>query len=141
MASPLSSPNYPSILRWYKWCAFAAILQYFLLKAKHDAIWVQVSCKQADNRKTIPARENQIYSRCNCQMAKVCHMSLIYRRSHHIILISIKFQVCIYLSTLYAGTEFRSNHSWALGSGCKTKTIAHGYVYKNKLTDLKHKIP
>ncbi len=113
----------------------------YCIKAKHDAIWVKVPWKPADNRRIIPAWQNQIYSRCKCQMANLCHIGLIYRRNHHIFRISIKFQACIYLLTLYAGTVFRSNHSWALGSGCKTKTMAHGYVYKNKLTDLKHEIP
>ncbi len=112
----------------------------YVIKAKHDAIWVKVPYKRADYRRIVCAWQNQIYSRCKYQMAKLCHMGLIYRRSCLIFPISMTFQACIYLNILFAGTVIKSNQSWALGSGCKTKTMAHGYVYKNKLTDLKHKI-
>ncbi len=52
----------------------------------------------------------------------------------------MKFFAKEYLSALFAGTTFRSTLSWALGPSWKMSTVAHVYVYNNKLTVKKQEV-
>ncbi len=74
------------------------------VKAKHNPISIMPACKRADQRGDIPKGEYQIYSRWKCQMANQCKKHVKYRRTYVNFSIPTKIHVCIYLSTLYAGT-------------------------------------
>ena len=65
---------------------------------------------------------------------KACHFLQFIAETYVYFLISKKISVCAYLSTLKAGTMFRSFHTGPFGQSQKTTTMTHGFVYNNKLT-------
>ncbi len=115
------------------WIVMSAIcIEISPVNAKHDAIGVMVSLKLEDHDWYIPVWKFSFFSRCGSQMAKQCKPPP--PRSYVNFLISTKIQADACLSTLYAGTLKWSHPIWPLGQSRQTTTMAHGYVYQNKLT-------